>query len=296
MALLVVAMATVVAVAIMARAQAEFRRSQTLLHGEQALQYVYGAEAWVMQILRRHRADHPDDHFGQAWATDLPPLPVDGGVIVGRLDDLSGRFNLTNLVTDDGQVSQPHLAQFRRLLQALGVSDQLSTAQVIDFIDRDGETTMPDGAEDAYYLGTDPPHRTPNRPLAALSEMSLLPEFDQALLPVLAPHLTTLPRRTQLNLNTMTAPVLMSLGDGVSEAAAQALVDTRQDQGYASVEEFTSLFGMNPEPGVPVGLASSWFMLTVRVEIGSTALTMYSLMERSPEGPTRVVARQQTPW
>lgn len=295
-ALLVVAMAAIVAVAIMARAEAEYRRAQMVLHGEQALQYVFGAEHWVMQILLRDRQEAADDHFGQAWAYDLPPLPVDGGVVRGRLTDLNGRFNLNNLVDAEGEPSAPHVAQFRRLLQALGVADQVQASAVVDFIDADSETTMPDGAEDQYYLGTDPPHRAPNRPLASISELALLRDFDQALLPVIAPHVVALPDRTRLNVNTLSAPVLMSLGEDLSEPAAQALVDARADSGYASLDEFESMLGAVPEPGVPLGLASDWFMLTVRVSIGSTTLTMYSLLERSPDGPTRVVARRQTPW
>lgn len=295
-ALLVVAMAAIVAVAVMARAEAEFRRAQMVLHGEQALQYVYGAEHWVMQILLRDRQDSADDHFGQVWAYDLPPLPVDGGVVRGRLTDLNGRFNLNNLVTADGEVSAPHLAQFRRLLQALGIADQVQASAVVDFIDADSETTMPDGAEDQYYLGTEPPHRAPNRPLASISELALLRDFDQALLPVIEPHVIALPDRTRLNVNTLSTPVLMSLGEDLSEPVAQALVEARADSGYASLEEFESMLASVPEPGVPLGLRSDWFMLTVRVSIGSTTLTMYSLLERSPAGPTRVVARQQTPW
>jgi general secretion pathway protein K len=197
LAMLVLAVAMLITVSIAVRWQAELRRTEMLLHGEQALQYVLGAEEWVLQILRRHRQDHADDHFGHDWAIDLPPLPVDGGMVVGRLEDLNGRFNLTNLVNAEGQPSQPHLAQFRRLIQALGVADQIAPAAVIDFIDPDMQVTMPDGAEDAYYLATDPPHRTPNRPLVALSELNLLRDFDPALLPVLAPHIVTLPARTQ---------------------------------------------------------------------------------------------------
>lgn len=296
LALLVVALATVVAVAIAVRAETELRRSETMLHGQQAMQYIYGAEHWVAQILLRDRQDGPTDHFGQAWAVGLPPLPVEGGTVIGRLQDLNGRFNLTNLVNEDGSVSEPHARQFQRLLEALGVGDQLAVAAVIDFIDPGTEPTPPDGAEDAYYLGADPPHRTPNRPLTTLSELVLLRDFDPALLPVLAPHVVTLPRRTPLNVNTATAPVLMSLVEGLSEPVADGLVESSLTSGYDSLEEFRLLLGMQPEPGVELALASDWFVLQVEAGIGTTALTMYSLLERAPEGRTRVLARQRTAW
>lgn len=296
MALLILALAAIVAIAIVARSEAEFRRTELLLHGDQAMQYVLGAEHWVMQILRRDRQESEVDTFGEPWAVDLPPLPVDGGVVTGRLEDLNGRFNLANLMTNDGAASPPDVAQLRRLLAALGIEDQVAVAALVDFVDLDGQTTMPDGAEDAVYLGMDPPHRAPNRPPVTLSEIALLPGFDQALLPVLAPHVVALPRRTTLNANTLTAPVLMSLAEGLTEGHAEGLTEAYQAEGYASLDQFRDALGVPLEPGLEIGLQSRWFRLTVQVNIGSTTLTMYSLLERSVQGPVRVVARQQTPW
>ena len=296
MALLIVALATIVAVALIARSDAEFRRSELLLHGDQAMEYVLGAEQWVMQILRRDRAESGVDTFGEPWAVQLPPLPVDGGVVIGRLEDLNGKFNLANLRAEDGSVSQPHVKQFERLLAALGVADQLAVGAVVDWVDADSEVTAPGGAEDAMYLGMEPAHRAANRPPVVLSELVLLPDFDQALLPVLAPHVVALPARTTVNVNMATAPVLMSLAESVAASHADALVEAYRDEGYDSIQQFTEALGADVEPGIEVGLQSDWFRLTVTVTIGTTSLTMYSLLERSAQGPTRVVARQQTPW
>ena len=296
LALLIFALATIVAVMIMGRADSEFRRAERLLYGEQALQYVFGAEQWVMQILYRDRRDSTTDHLGEDWAVNLPPLPVDGGVVVGRLEDLSGRFNLNNLVNEDGTASEPHMRQFQRLLQVLGLEEQVSVAAVVDFIDPGSEPTSPDGAEDGVYLTLQPPHRTPNRPLAGLSEIALLRDFDPAVLPILAPHVTALPVRTPLNVNTLSSPLVMSLADGISEPLAEEIVANHADGSAGSLQQFTALLGLEPEPGVGLALSSDWFLLTVRVNIGSMDLTMYSLLERQADGRTRVVSRQRTPW
>ena len=80
--------------------------------------YVQGAEAWAADILRQDLVDSPDsDHLGEQWAIELPPLPVDGGTIVGRLEDLQGRFNLNNLVGADGKENELARRQFERLLR-----------------------------------------------------------------------------------------------------------------------------------------------------------------------------------
>lgn len=296
MALLVVALATLVAVNMMVRGDGEFRRAEMQLHGEQALQYALGAEQWVAQILYRDRRDSGTDHRGEDWAVNLPPLPVDGGSVIGRLDDLQGRFNLTNLVAEDGSADGAHLEQFRRLLQMLGVADQLSAETVLDFIDPDQEPTPPDGAEDGFYLTQDPPYRAPNRPLMSIGELMLARDADPALLQVLDGHVVSLPRRTPLNVNTAPAAVLMTLAEGLSMSAVEALVDAHEATGFDSLEAFSGMLGMTPDPGLALSLASDWFLLTVRVDIGTMNLTMYSLLERLPDGHTRVVARQRTPW
>lgn len=296
MALLVVALATIVAVAIAVRADAEFRRAETALHLEQAMQYVFGAEQWVIQILRRDRAESEHDFLAETWASELPPLPVDGGTVTGRVEDLNGRFNLTNLVADDGSASAPDVAMFERMLRILGMDDGLRPGTVIDFIDA-GQTPNADGgAEDAVYLGAEPPRRTPDRPLTTVSELALLDGFDPDLLAVIAPHVVTLPVRTVLNVNTLDAVNLMALVDGLPEPGAEAAVADAREIPYESVERFRSSFGVQAETGVALGLSSDWFRLSVEVVIGTTTLRMYSLLERAPDGRIRVVARSRTPW
>src|SRR5690606_18135181 len=96
-AMLVVAMGWVVAVILMWDATLDQRRTLAALASDQGLLYLQSAEAWAGDILRQDLVDSPDaDHLGEEWAVELPPLPVEGGVIAGRLEDLQGRFNLNN--------------------------------------------------------------------------------------------------------------------------------------------------------------------------------------------------------
>lgn len=293
-ALLVVAIASILAVGIISRAHVEFRRSETLLFGAQAMQYTLGAEQWVQEILRRDREEFPVDHAGQPWASRLPPLPVDGGTVQGRLADLNGRFNLANLVTADGEHDAAAIGQLQRLIEILGLDDRLAAEAIVDWVDPDVETTLPDGAEDPYYLGLDTPYRAPNRHLAATDELRLVRGMDAEAFAVLAPHVAALPGRTALNVNTATVPVLMSLGSEISAAAAEAAFAATREDGFGSLDAFRSMLDGIPDPDIDLGLASSHFQLTTRVEIGTVRLTMYSLIERGERG-TRVIARSRTP-
>ena len=296
LALLVVALATIIAVNIMVSAEAQQRRTTLQLHGEQAWQYVLGAEQWVAQVLFRDKRDSATDHASEDWAVELPPLPVDGGMVQGRLEDLQGRFNLANLLRDDGTVDAAQLLVFDRLLVSLGVSDQLSSRAVIDFIDPNQEPALPDGAEDGHYLLQPQPYRTADRVPASVGELVLVRDMDPALLAVMAPHVVALPRRTPINVNAASAELVAALAMQISLPTAASVVAVGADGGFDSVPAFEATLGVSPQAGVPFSVQSDFFQLSVRVDIGTVQLTLYSLLERMPDGRTRVVARRRTPW
>ncbi len=170
-AMLVVALGTVIAVNLMWSASLDLRRTTSALAADHGLMYLQGAEAWVGDILRQDQVDSIEsDHLGEPWAIELPPLPVDGGAISGRVEDLQGRFNLNNLVTPQGQEDEIARRQFERLLVSLELDPALAGV-ALDWLDADGDTEFPFGAEDATYAGFDPPYRTPNFVITSPSEL-----------------------------------------------------------------------------------------------------------------------------
>src|SRR5262249_44664388 len=85
---------TIIAVNLMWQSTLDLRRAESALATDQGMLYMQGAEAWAADILRQDLVDSPEsDNLGELWATELPPLPVDGGTIQGKLEDLQGRFN-----------------------------------------------------------------------------------------------------------------------------------------------------------------------------------------------------------
>ncbi len=103
-AMLAVAVGTIIAVNLMWQGTLDLRRAESALAADQGMLYMQGAEAWAADILRQDLVDSPEsDNLGEHWATELPPLPVDGGTIQGKLEDLQGRFNLNSLINARGQ-------------------------------------------------------------------------------------------------------------------------------------------------------------------------------------------------
>ncbi len=162
-ALLIVAIATTVSVTISTRLQLDVRRTGNIIAGDQAYLYTLAAESWSQRILKDDRGENEIDHLGENWAIELPPLPVEGGYIKGKLNDLQSCFNL-NSVLDGGADNKLARTRLDRLLNNLGI-DKGGTQAIIDWLDEDLQTTIPDGAEDVYYMNLERPYRTANTPL-----------------------------------------------------------------------------------------------------------------------------------
>ena len=95
--LLIVFLASLTAISLATVQQIAIRRSTVLQHQQQARLYTLGVEQWAGLILMRDRQDNAIDHPGEAWANLPPALPVDHGMLSGKIRDLQGCFNLNNL-------------------------------------------------------------------------------------------------------------------------------------------------------------------------------------------------------
>lgn len=289
-AILVVAIGTVLATNLLWQSTLDQRRTASAIATDQALQYVMGAEAWVGDILREDLEDSQDsDHIGEIWATEIAPLPIEGGFITGRVVDLQGRFNLNNLVTPEGQEDEIMVAQFERLLQLVDLNPGLASA-VVDWIDPGTEPHFPNGGEDDSYVRTEPQYRVANGMITSPSELMAIAGFDPEAYAALDPYVTALPRGTTLNVNTADQIVLASLSDEIDMAVAASLLDERGDGAFASVQ--TSFEGLVPEEMLPrIDGVSNHFGLNGVVTIGDTELTISSVLQRDPSGITRTLFR-----
>jgi general secretion pathway protein K len=260
-----------------------------LLNRDQAVQVALGAESWVNLILKEDLQDTQTDHLGEIWAADLPGLPIEGGDVVGTIEDLQGRFNVNNLLDNNGNVDQEQLEQFRRLLNALGLDPRFA-GFAVDWIDRDQNASFPDGAEDGIYTAFTPPYRPPNLALTSASEMAALEGMDKETFDVLAPHIVALPDRTGINVNTATPFVLQSLDENIGTDDVERLIAARESAGFSDVKaEFGSLVA--PDVLNSLEESSTYFQLKVVVRIDTVRVTLYSTLFRSSQGDTVAVAR-----
>jgi len=290
LALVVLAISASVSAAMLWDRNLDVQRTANVLHIGQARMYALGAEAWSEQILRRDLQHSQTDSLGETWATQLPSLPIEGGQMTGRLEDMQGRFNLNNLVKTNGQRNPAAVTQFQRLLVALQIDPNIAAATA-DWIDSDTTPTYPGGAEDEYYASLDVPYLTADRPMASISELLLVKGVSYADYRRLLPYVAALPANgTGINVNTAPWPVIMSLAPNISQATAQSIVAQPGPKGFQSLAQFQSLLGARAN-ATGATVASSFFELTAVVRIGSSSLTMYSLLQRENNGSTHCVGR-----
>lgn len=302
-ALVVVALATVLATRIGAQSALDQRRGATMLAQQQAFEVAMGAEDWAMEVLLESKQRSPQtDSPEQPWATPLPPIPIDGGTVTGQLEDLQGRFNLNNLVKIDGTKNLIAFAQFQRLLTRLELEPKWASL-LLDWIDQDQVADGVDGAEDGFYTGLTPPYRTANRAITSTSELLALPGFGAERYARLAPYVAALPVGTPLNICTASGVILDTLAPGMSAFSQdpKQLATNRAKGCFPAKGDLQAVLQqLNTGPeGAAIVTATlqmidsktNWFRATTVVSIGTTQLTLYSLLERNPGGYTRVVQR-----
>ncbi len=290
-ALLVVAIATVAAVAMASRQQLDIRRTGSLLHAEQAWAYVLGAENWAIVVLRRDREDSTIDTLGEDWSTQPPVSFVEGGSIYGRLIDLQGRFNVNNLVTG-GEPSEESVDYYKRLLKLLDLDEELADA-LVDWIDDDINTRFPDGAEDENYLLLDTPYRVANRPLSDISELRLVKGYTAEVVARLQPYLVALPGSTPINVNTADAMVLAALAEDLDESDGEALIEARGEDGFDTVDSFKQEPTLNAKQidDSLLSVRTGWFLMVSQSDIGRGRARLASLIQRTDDA--LLVTRRQ---
>ncbi len=300
MAMLMVALAVILATQIGFDGALERQRTTTVLMQEQAFQIGLGAEAWAASYLRddlqQDRESPPgQDHLAETWATPIPPIPIEGGMIEGQIEDLQGRFNVNTLLLGDEVERQHWLKAFERLLVALELEPRWAGI-LQDWMDGDRQPAFPDGAEDGEYLAMAPPYRPPNTMIASISELLALPQFGLERYNKLKPYITALPvDNTELNVCTASGIVIDALTEGRREYGVdpENLTRAREEECFPSAEVVRAV--LPPDARDMIGETSSWFRLSAYVTIGGSEFSLYSLLYRTGDGRVRVLMRSLAP-
>lgn len=321
-AILVAALATTVSAAVYSHFIIDLRRTENLLQVDQATRYAMAAETYTHMVLRQDAQDDNVDGPKRPWLAAIT-VPVEEGVLNGRIHDLSGCFNVNDLNDPE------RLAQFERLLDNLEVDRSLAQ-RVADWVDTDSDPRAPFGAEDGFYLGVGPlPYRTGNQAMETIEELRLLfdatsndAEERKTLQRLLDPKPVTcsvsedleaaagasgnaallaqlfgggailnwpvcaLPSSAPLNINMATSELLMALHSEIDQADAEALQQRICEEGpFADTKDFFAHPAMEKVDQIAGALdvQSRFFLTEAHASVGNIQVSLYALLERDPQ-------------
>ena len=294
-ALLIVTIATTISITISTRLQLDVRRTGNLIAQDQADFYLIAAEKWSSRILKQDREDSTIDSLDENWAFELPPLPVDGGTIQGKLTDLQACININNL-QKGGAVDPITQARLQNLFDRHAIPAQ-ATQAISDWLDPDLDTTNPGGAEDGYYLNLEKPYRVANTTFRSVSELRLVRGFEDAdQFHKIEPSLCAYESEdNSINVNTAGAEVLKSISPEITDDMVTAIIEQRKDEPFQSVSDFLAFQKLGTIIKDKAGLTvnSKFFLLRTQARIGQANKVMYSIINRDDKGQTRVIQRTQ---
>ena len=281
-ALVVVALATVIAIGLIERGQSTLARTQALLTTERSYQYALGMDILAEELIRQAMTEEVDPALlDGAWT---PVFDVPGGVIQGRLLDQNARFNVNALGNPDPAAAGRALRAFEHLLELLGL-DPVIALELADWIEG-APIPRPGSAGDSWYAGRQPPYRMAGRPLAHSTELRWLRSVDEAAWERLADKVVALPEpELKLNVNTVGPEVLASLFDALEPEAARRVVD---DAPFNDLRAFLShpLIGPLATPDIERHLTviSPWYLAQARVVIDEVERDYFRLIRWGQSG------------
>ena len=303
-AILLVALGTILAAAVAYENAMTARRGAGTFAFDESLLIAQGAEALAAYGIRQFfQADPQHTYLGQGWDKPVGPMEVVPGVILeASLEDLQGRFNLNNLVKNDGTPDAVNVAAFTKLLELLGLETKWAP-MMVDWIDADIVPQNIDGAEDSVYMGQAPPYRTPNRYITSATELLALPGFGRDRYLLLAPYVTALPWKTTINVCTAKDKVLDAfLATGQTDFSSTAgQLDKNRAAGstgcFPTLANYQAAYG-DPKAWAQTqgkfGQTSAYFRLTSFITVGSAEFNLYSLLYRDATGAVRPIQRSFT--
>jgi general secretion pathway protein K len=261
-----------------------------------------GAVDWARLLVREDAKAGGVDHLGEPWAVPLQEARLSSflaadrsntstgetgpevfdAFLSGEIVDLQSRLNVTNLVLDNGKVSEADYTSFARLFEQLG----LPPAQL---------DTLAENLR--FALDTSPGNRS--SPMAPL-----LPQRVEQLvwlglgadtLAALQPFITILPTRTIVNLNTSSAEVIYATVSGLSMSDAQRLVAARQSSPLRNIEQARQVIGAPQatfaEVPAKVGFATRYFEVLSRLRLDQMVVQERCVLLRDGSNVT-IVQRQ----
>lgn len=249
-----------------------------------------GALDWARAMLREDALRSAHDGLDEFWAQGLAETRLDQlgesstlasqASISGSIEDAQSKFNLRNLLADNGEIAEPHLEALKRLCDVLGIP--VITAELL--ADRIKEAFAPSASAERAGVA---PQAEP-RPLPPLlaTDVAGIRGIDPEAATRLAPYVVLLATPTPVNVNTASAEVIAAR-IGISLAQARALVSDRERVSYfantADVRNRLRNTGTDTSD-VYIATDTRYFFVRGQIKLSRADIRMEALVRRPGRG------------
>ena len=258
-----------------------------------------GALDWARLILAEDGRKGGSDNLTEPWSMPLEAarlstfLAVDrsdaivaeqtgNALLSGQMVDLQSRLNLRNLIVGD-KVHAPTAAQFARLFTLLN---------------------LPNGEFNLLINGLRSAQQASNALAGIAVQAPLVPQtVDQlawlglrsSTIAQLQPYVTVLPESTKVNLNTASDVVLRAAIEGLDAAAAQQLLQKRNNKPWESLDDFAQAAGLSVKllDADALSTQTRFFEMRGTLELEGQPVHLISLAQRDGQR-VRILRRERT--
>jgi general secretion pathway protein K len=211
--------------------------------------------------------------FPKKGETLVSPIQLSGGFY-----DLQARFNLNNLL------DKKLIPVFINLMEHTVKSNASERANLaLSLTDWIIDYDLGRGKDNytSYYLSQKPPYYPSHQLMASPTELRLIKDVSSKTFESLEPYITVLPENTPVNINTASKQVLMSIGNGYSEAQVDELIMARGEKGIKNINDISELAKKIDLPDSQITIDSKYFLTVAYVTTDEFKLTAYTLLHRS---------------
>jgi general secretion pathway protein K len=163
---------------------------------------------------------------------ELPPEHDFGSNIylIIKIEEENSKFNVNSIIYSNGLTNEKALSSLKKLFEYLNINSNLSQI-IADWIDPDSEPRLTDSEDIAK-----------NTFLWSVDELKLIEGVDKNIFDKISPYITV-HGNNQININTAELPVLVSLGDDITENLAKRIIDYRKTTPFENASSIVNVSG-----------------------------------------------------
>ena len=201
--------------------------------------HIHAVEDFAINILNIDFQNSPNMTYqNENWGNSIAPFSIGSYTVSLKIEDLQSKINVNSLLLNNSDIDYIQLERLMLLFDQLDINQDLIYA-IIDWIDYDTEVFSSSGGEDDYYLNLNPGYRSANRAIHNLDEVLLIRGFDKTILKKLRPYLSAIPRKYEININTINIDTISALHPMIGLINAEKIITYRNEKPFESVRDFT---------------------------------------------------------